>query len=115
MSNLYFVVTGIQFWITEYMSVVLLTEKMKIVTVSTLCFLTSPTSGVWFGGFVCDLFGGYKNTNYSKTIKVATAFAISACIFGILSAHLKNFIFFSISLWLCLFTGSALVPVCVGM
>ncbi|SPJ10234.1 sugar transporter, putative [Plasmodium sp. DRC-Itaito] len=115
MSNLYFVVTGIQFWITEYMSVVLLTEKMKIVTVSTLCFLTSPTSGVWFGGFVCDLFGGYKNTNYSKTIKVATAFAISACIFGILSAHLKNFVFFSISLWLCLFTGSALVPVCVGM
>ncbi|KEG01779.1 major facilitator superfamily domain-containing protein, putative [Plasmodium vinckei vinckei] len=115
MSNLYFVVTGIQFWITEYMSVVLLTEKMKIVTVSTLCFLTSPTSGVWFGGFVCDLFGGYKNTNYSKTIKVATAFAISACIFGILSAHLTNFIFFSISLWLCLFTGSALVPVAVGM
>ncbi|GAW80224.1 sugar transporter [Plasmodium gonderi] len=115
MSNLYFVVTGIQFWITEYMSVVLLTEKIKIVTVSTLCFLTSPTSGVWFGGFVCDLFGGYKNTNYSKTIKVATAFAISACIFGILSAHLNNFIFFSISLWLCLFTGSALVPVAVGM
>ncbi|VTZ68381.1 major facilitator superfamily domain-containing protein, putative [Plasmodium chabaudi chabaudi] len=115
MSNLYFVVTGIQFWITEYMSVVLLTEKMKIVTVSTLCFLTSPTSGVWFGGFICDLFGGYKNTNYSKTIKVATAFAISACIFGILSAHLTNFIFFSISLWLCLFTGSALVPVAVGM
>ncbi|EUD67983.1 hypothetical protein C922_01595 [Plasmodium inui San Antonio 1] len=115
MSNLYFVVTGIQFWITEYMSVVLLTEKMKIVTVSTLCFLTSPTSGVWFGGFVCDLFGGYKNTNYSRTIKVATAFAISACIFGILSAHLNNFVFFSISLWLCLFTGSALVPVAVGM
>ncbi|CRG99371.1 sugar transporter, putative [Plasmodium relictum] len=115
MSNLYFVVTGIQFWITEYMSVVLLTEKIKIVTVSTLCFLTSPTSGVWFGGFVCDLFGGYKNTNYSKTIKVATAFAISACIFGILSAHLNNFILFSISLWLCLFTGSALVPVAVGM
>ncbi|KJP88644.1 hypothetical protein AK88_01724 [Plasmodium fragile] len=115
MSNLYFVVTGIQFWITEYMSVVLLTEKMKIVTVSTLCFLTSPTSGVWFGGFVCDLFGGYKNTNYSRTIKVATAFAISACIFGILSAHLNNFFFFSISLWLCLFTGSALVPVAVGM
>ncbi|CAG9480507.1 sugar transporter, putative [Plasmodium vivax] len=115
MSNLYFVVTGIQFWITEYMSVVLLTEKMKIITVSTLCFLTSPTSGVWFGGFVCDLFGGYKNTNYSRTIKVATAFAISACIFGILSAHLNNFVFFSVSLWLCLFTGSALVPVAVGM
>ncbi|SBS92979.1 sugar transporter, putative [Plasmodium ovale curtisi] len=115
MSNLYFVVTGIQFWITEYMSVVLLTEKMKIVTVSTLCFLTSPTSGVWFGGFICDLFGGYKNTNYSKTIKVATAFAISACIFGIMSAHLNNFFFFSVSLWLCLFTGSALVPVAVGM
>ncbi|SBT87814.1 major facilitator superfamily domain-containing protein, putative [Plasmodium malariae] len=115
MSNLYFVVTGIQFWITEYMSVVLLTEKMKIVTVSTLCFLTSPTSGVWFGGFICDLFGGYKNTNYFKTIKVATAFAISACIFGILSAHLSNFIFFSICLWLCLFSGSALVPVAVGM
>lgn len=45
MSILYFVVTGIQFWVTEYMVVVLRFNKMTVVALSSLCFLTAPTSG----------------------------------------------------------------------
>lgn len=45
MSMLYFVVTGIQFWVTEYMVVVLKFNKMAVVVLSTLCFLTAPTTG----------------------------------------------------------------------
>lgn len=45
MSMLYFVVTGIQFWVTEYMVVVLKFDRMTVVILSTLCFLSAPTSG----------------------------------------------------------------------
>ncbi|KAL8442188.1 hypothetical protein Emed_007386 [Eimeria media] len=76
MSALYFVVTGIQFWVTEFLVSVLHFQKLSVVALSTFCFLTAPTSGVWFGGYVCDLCGGYRGGGQQRVaVRVTTLFA----------------------------------------
>ncbi|PHJ22824.1 major facilitator family protein [Cystoisospora suis] len=113
MSILYFVVTGIQFWVTEYMVVVLKFNKMTVVVLSSLCFLTAPTSGVWCGGCICDLCGGYRQQR--TAVRVATLFAGLSSILAVASAYVTNLFLFAVLLWGCLFAGGALVPVAVGI
>lgn len=45
MSTVYFVITGIQFWLTEYMVNVLSFDRMAVVILSSFCFLTAPITG----------------------------------------------------------------------
>eukprot|EP00922_Rhytidocystis_sp_ex-Travisia-forbesii_P027238 GHVS01039933.1.p1 GENE.GHVS01039933.1~~GHVS01039933.1.p1 ORF type:complete len:448 (-),score=50.80 GHVS01039933.1:203-1351(-) len=115
MSNLYFVLTGIQFWITEYMVAVLHHDKLLVVSVSTFTFLTAPTAGVAFGGFVCDAIGGYRGHSRRKIIRVATAFAGMAAICACAASQSSAAVTFIFLLWGCLFCGAALVPFAVGM
>ncbi|PFH33260.1 transporter, major facilitator family protein [Besnoitia besnoiti] len=115
MSTLYFVVTGIQFWVTEYMIVVLKFNKITVVVLSTLCFLTAPTSGVWCGGYVCDLCGGYRGGQQRTAVRVATVFAGVAALLAVACVYVVNIALFAFLLWGSLFFGAALVPVAVGM
>ncbi|CBZ52992.1 conserved hypothetical protein [Neospora caninum Liverpool] len=115
MSTLYFVVTGIQFWVTEYMVIVLKFNKITVVVLSTLCFLTAPTSGVWCGGYVCDQCGGYRGGQQRTAVRVATAFAGIAALQAVACVYVSNIFLFAGLLWGSLFAGAALVPVAVGM
>lgn len=62
MTCLYFVVTGVQYWVPSYMLLVLTNNHPTLVNV---CFIivvgTSPTSGVIFGGKIVDYLGGYRS------------------------------------------------------
>lgn len=84
LSGLYFVVTGIQFWVTDYLTMPVAEGGMGQDTgLVVICFsitsLTGPTAGVFFGGWIIDRQGGYK----CETGKAAMDTLRTCCYFGI--------------------------------
>ena len=67
MAALYFVVTGVQYWGTSYMLVVLGAPRPLVTTVFVICAASAPTSGVFFGGWSIDSVGGYKGAKQRVT------------------------------------------------
>lgn len=62
MSGLYFVVTGLQYWISAYMTNVMgASADLAAVYYVVLCF-TGPIVGVIAGGLLTSYFGGYNST-----------------------------------------------------
>ena len=61
MTGLYFVVTGIQYWLPDYMQNVMEIEpELAAWYFAALCF-TAPISGVVMGGIITTSFGGYND------------------------------------------------------
>ena len=58
-SSIYFVVTGIQFWISDYMIEVIGAQKEKVFSMFALVSITAPTLGVILGGKISESLGGY--------------------------------------------------------
>ena len=52
LSVLYFVITGIQFWISDYFIVVLGVAQEKVFVYFSVSCITGPTMGVMVGGFI---------------------------------------------------------------
>lgn len=57
LSILYFVVTGIQFWITVYLTEVVHADPVQTGLAFVAISATGPTGGVVFGGWMTDLMG----------------------------------------------------------
>eukprot|EP01068_Selenidium_serpulae_P000671 Selendium_serpulae@DN11193_c0_g1_i1.p1 len=84
---------------------------MTVVTWTTFTFLTSPVSGVIFGGFLNDKIGGSKGKKQmKKAIRLSTLFAFLASALAVVCTMVTYMIAFGLSLWLVLFFGGALVP-----
>lgn len=59
---LYYVVTVIQFWFTDYMITYMGMEKGFVFLTFGAVSITGPVMGVIFGGMVSSKLGGYNNT-----------------------------------------------------
>jgi hypothetical protein len=60
------VVTGVQFWVTDYLTLSVdeggLGQPLGTVVICfSLCSLTGPTAGVFMGGAIVDKMGGYQD------------------------------------------------------
>jgi MFS family permease len=117
LSGLYFVVTGIQFWVTAYMINVLGAAQIDVQTAFAITSLTGPLAGVFFGGWLVDKMGGYKEDQSAtaNTLKTCLVFGVGALIFAIMTAFVPNFIGGIIGIWLVLFFGGALLPALTGV
>lgn len=62
---LYFVVTGIQFWFSDFLITVMNMEKKVVFTLFGIVSISGPVVGVMFGGWVSTKLGGY---NHPKSI-----------------------------------------------
>ena len=62
LSALYFVVTGIQFWSTEFLVQVIRADFSTVLVAFAATSATAPILGVLFGGLVIDSIGGYHGT-----------------------------------------------------
>jgi sugar phosphate permease len=51
LTGIYYLTTGIQFWITDYLIIVLGISKSQAFTTFAVCSLTGPILGVVLGGF----------------------------------------------------------------
>jgi len=57
---LYFVVTGIQYWLPTYLKDVYLLEPDEAAIFYATTSITGPVSGVIIGGIITTAFGGYN-------------------------------------------------------
>lgn len=61
LSGLYFVVTGIQYWLSDYLIEVMNVDPDKAAVYFSLTCFTAPISGVIVGGFLTTHLGGYND------------------------------------------------------
>ena len=111
-SGLYFIVTGIQYWITQYMQVVLgASAELAMAYFVVLCF-TGPIVGCIVGGLVTSWVGGYNST---KGQIVQCFGGILAMLFGIPIPFCDDIHMMAVFLWLLLFFGGFIQPQILGM
>ena len=109
LSVLIYVISGIQYWISDYMNNILLIKsaKNRLFYFTIICF-TAPTLGVLLGSIT-------KNYFCSTSIKKSLIFILILSILASLNAFLfpivDNLIYFIITMWLTLFFGGGIVPV----
>eukprot|EP00128_Syssomonas_multiformis_P018483 Colp12_sorted_trinity150504_noHs@25141 len=111
---LYFVVTGIQLWVTAYLTDVILAPKGKVVTAFAITSATGPILGVVFGGWLMDRVGGYQGGLHTSA-KIAAIFGLIAVGSGFPALFVTSFIPIIVFVWFLLFWGGAVVPPATGI
>lgn len=113
LSVIFFVLTSVQYWASDYMEVVLnvTDSKKRLISFGVVC-LTSPTLGVLVGGLIINLMGGYET-------KHSIIFCLICSILSTLSSIpvplVKSLLYFTIGLWLVLFFGGAILAPLTGI
>ena len=111
---LYFVLTGIQFWFTDFLISVMKMEKSSVFVTYGVVSISGPVFGVITGGQVSSKLGGYNNP---KSIKLTALLAIIATIVAVPIPYLGyDFVWLQITfLWLMLFCGGMILPAIMGV
>jgi glucan phosphoethanolaminetransferase (alkaline phosphatase superfamily) len=109
---LLFIVTGIQFWISDYMQTVLKVDPGKVFTTFAVCSITAPVLGVIAGGYLITKLGGYTN---KTALEACFKISILAGLSGAFLPVIDNFPLFVILMWLLLFFGASIVPGLTGI
>ena len=115
LCSIYFIVTGIQFWMTKYLIEILGGEPILVNTLFSIISVTAPLSGVILGGTFSDKYGGYKGENAIKAIKICIAFGLISFVFAFPMGFLFQIIYLCILLWTFLFFGAAIIPIGTGI
>lgn len=112
---LFFVVSGIQYWASLYMTVVLGADKMTVVIGFVIISTTAPIFGVLFGGYVADYYGGYKGENVLKAVKICIFFGTLAFLVAIPAGFVNSILVEVVTLWLLLYFGGCVLPSAMGL
>lgn len=120
LSSLYFVVTSVQFWATDYL--INGPQRYPVHTVM-LCFIvtsaTGPIFGVLFGGWAVDRIGGYRSSPEQKlsSVSLVTGFAVISNIFAFSATFWPagGMWFVMGCIWFLLFFGGSCLPALTGI
>ena len=107
-----FVVTGIQFWISDYMQEVMNIPSSKVYIIFSIVCITAPTLGVLSGGIFIQYLGGYTN---KKALDACFKISIIAGICGLFLPLINYAFIFVIFMWLLLFFGGSITPGLTGI
>ncbi|CDW83082.1 major facilitator superfamily [Stylonychia lemnae] len=112
LSILFFVITGIQFWVSDYLQVILNVDAQTVFVYFSFTCITGPTIGVIVGGVIIHRQGGYKSPKALRTV-VIVAFLANAVALPI--PFVDNFQVFALLIWFLLFFGGFIVPIMTGL
>jgi hypothetical protein len=116
MTALYFTVTGVQYWGTKYLMISLNAPIEIINLLFVLVAATGPTSGVIFGGWLIDSFGGYKGSKQRVVaLEMVTVLGSLGFLFSLPITFLSNIYYVAICMWALLFFGASILPACSGI
>jgi MFS family permease len=115
LCSMFFIVTGVQFWMTSYLIDILGNNPVHVVIIFSAVSITAPLAGVIIGGTFADKYGGYKGKNTLKALKLCIAFGVVAFVFAFPLGLLTSLIYITVLLWTFLFFGAAIVPVGTGI
>lgn len=109
LSVLIYVISGVQYWISDYMMNILLVKsaKMRLFFFTLVCF-TSPTFGVLAGTFTKNII---CRNDMTKSLYFTSTLGFLATIFAIMVPLVLSWTKFFICMWLVLFFGGGIVPV----
>ena len=85
LSAFFFVVTGIQFWVTDYLVTIFQTGQEVVTPTFSAVAIGAPLLGVAAGGTFIDWIGGYNQV--TVTLKWCFIFAVCAAASGICCAY----------------------------
>ena len=114
-TGLYYILAGIQYWVSLYMIEVLKVEKSLVFTTFGIISITGPVGGVIVGGIVITKLGGCE---VPKALYISLAIAF-AC--GMVAAPIPfvtgkdNYFLFCALLWLLLFAGGFMLGPMTGI
>lgn len=118
LCSLYYVVTGTQFWITEYANAKppegLGVDPTVVLWSFAFTSVTAPVIGVFLGGWIIDQQGGYKDEVYS-TLRTCLYFAIGAVVSAVPATRSTNFNVVMVALWFILFFGGCIISPATGV
>eukprot|EP00474_Spongospora_subterranea_P010444 CRZ10902.1 hypothetical protein [Spongospora subterranea] len=116
LTVLFFVVTGIQYWISLYLKEVCHTDVIQTGVAFIAISATAPTAGVLFGGWLIDYIGGYigpqQTIKAMKTNAILGAIAIASALVLMSAGTLTTVM---VLVFVLLFAGGATVPSCTGI
>ena len=118
LSALFFVVTGVQFWATDFLISVMNGNKYTVMLLFVATSATAPVAGVAFGGWVIDrCAGGFRGANRPKALRLVTLLGVLANFAGWVGGWYdsKSIYFVVGCIWLLLFFGAACLPPLTGM
>lgn len=109
---LYYIVTGIQYWISDYMITTLKVNDSTVFISYATISVTGPVIGIVFGGNITTYLGGYTS---KLVLKTALWVAISCALVALPIPFINNFIVFCVLLWFLLFFGGSVLPCLTGI
>jgi hypothetical protein len=78
-TSVYFLTTGIQFWITDYWVTILNQSKTMAYIYFATCAITGPVGGVVSGGLFFNYLGGFENyRSFHWAVIIMTIGSLSA-------------------------------------
>ena len=111
-SCMLFVVTGIQFWISDYMQEVMNISASKVYVIFSAVCISAPTLGVLSGGIFIQYLGGYTN---KKALDACFKMSIIAACCGVFLPVSDYPFVFVIFMWLLLYFGGSITPGLTGI
>ncbi len=114
LSGLYYVVTGVQYWATEYLITEVGGNRGTVHILFIIVSATGPIMGVFLGGALVDSLGGYKKAPI-PTLNVCVLFGLCAACCGLPVTFVDNMYVVVFLLWGLLFFGGGTVPCCTGL
>jgi MFS family permease len=109
MSVLIYIITGVQYWVTDYLDAILGVKSQKDrLFLFTIATFTAPVFGVLMGTGIKHL---YCKQNMRKSLIFCSVLGILACLSSIPVPITRDLFYFIIFMWLVLFFGGGIVPV----
>ena len=113
LSCLYFCVTGLQYWGSDYMNRVLgiHSPEKRLLYFSIICF-SSPTIGVIMGGYIVNYLQGYEDKRVYDLCFISSILTLVNAMISIFTQKIIVFIIFT---WFALLFGGAIMPTLTGI
>ena len=112
-SILFFIVTCVQYWTSDYMKDALgIEDEAKRLYAFSIVCLTAPTSGLLVGGYIVDHLGGYSD---KRSLLFSLFISCMSIIPSIPLPLVKSYILYAILLWILMFFGGGILPTILGV
>jgi len=106
------VITGVQYWISSYLYIVLGIDENQIYKFYVVTCFTAPIFGVVMGGVTFSNLGGYKS---KQSFGLCVIVSLIATMIALPIPFLKTVNATFVCIWLVFFCGSFVVPTLSGI
>ena len=110
--KIHFVITGMQFWVSDYMQEVMHLKSSMTYIIYAIVSISAPALGVLTGGFLIQYLGGYTD---EKALNACCKLTFVGFICASILPLFDYPIIFVIFMWLMLFFESSVTPGLTGL